>query len=307
MRIVTLVAIIAISLLGTASGRDLFVSNTGGDDSFNGLTAQATGDYNGPTQSINRALHLARKGDRIVIANTGVPYRESIALVGNKHAGDGFRPFIIEGNGAVLDGSIETPVYGWEAFAKDEYRFRPERMSYQRLFLNDRPLEFVPPTDEGLVPLLEPLQWSLVDGYIHFRVEPGKMLEEYPLTHARLQVGITLRQTQDVVVDNLIVQGYYLDGVNAHDLVYNTTLSQITARGNGRSGIAVCGASEVEINRCLVGDNGAAQLFCEGPAVAVVLDSRLLSNTAPPIVSDGGEVYVDGVPHEDNPAMPLLD
>lgn len=304
MRIVTLIAVIAISLLGTSSARDLFVSNTGGDDTFDGLTPQAMGDYIGPTQTINRALHLARKGDRIIIANTGVPYRESIALVGNKHAGDGFRPFIIEGNGAVLDGSIETPLDGWEAFATDEFRFRPERMSFQRLFLNDRPLQFVPPTDEGLVPLLEPLQWSLVDGYIYFRVEPGKILQDYALSHARLQVGITLRQTQYVVIDNLIVQGYYLDGVNAHDLVYDTTLSQITARGNGRSGVAICGASEVELIRCLLGDNGTAQLYCEGPAVAVVLDSHLLDQTAPAVVSDGGEVYIDGEPHEDNPETP---
>lgn len=304
MRNVMLVAMIVFGMSSRLPARDLFVSNTAGDDQFNGRTAQGIGDYNGPTQTINRALRLAAKGDRIIIANTGLPYRESIALVGNKHAGDGFRPFTIVGNGAVLDGSVETPIEAWEAFATDEFRFRPKLMSYQRLFLNDRPLRFIPPTDEGLVPLLEPLQWSMHQGYIYFRVEEGKILRDYALSHARLQVGITLRHTHDVVIDNLIVQGFHLDGINAHDIVQRTTLSRITARGNGRSGVAVCGASEVELNNCLLGDNGTAQLYCEGPAIAVVLNSRLLDNTAPAIESKGGEVYVDEVAHEDNPELP---
>ncbi len=299
MRIVTLITVIVFGLSGTVSARDLFVSNTGGDDLFDGRSVQPTGNYAGPVQSINRALHLAAKGDRIIIANTGVPYRESIALVGNKHAGNGSRPFIILGNGAVLDGSIETPLAAWESTAIDEFRFRPSRMSYQRLFLANRPLNFVPRTTEGLVPLLEPLQWSMVDGYLYFRVEHGKLLRDYALSHARLQVGITLRHTHDVVIDNLIVQGFHLDGINAHDVVQRVTLSRITARGNGRSGIAICGASEVELNACLIGDNGTAQLYCEAPAVASVRDCQLIDNTAAKIENRGGEVFVDGLLHED--------
>ncbi len=300
MRIVTLVAVIVFGLCNVVSARDLFVSNTAGDDLSNGHSARLLGDDTGPTRTIGRALHLAVKGDRIVIANTGVPYRESIALVGHKHAGNEAGPFVILGNGAVLDGSVETPLAAWEAVATDEFRFRPQRMSYQRLFRDDRPLNFVPQTPEGLVPLLKPLEWSLVNGHIYFRVEHGKLLRDYALSHSRLQVGITLFHTHDVVIDNLIVQGFHLDGINSHDVVQRTTLSRITARGNGRSGIAICGASQVELNACLLGDNGTAQLYCEGPAVVLVRNCDLVDNTARKIENRGGEVFVDGVLYKAN-------
>ena len=300
MRFVTLVAVIVSSLTGSISARDLFVSNVAGDDLFDGLLQQPTGGYTGPVRSIDRALHLAAKGDRVIIANTGVPYRESIALVGNKNAGNGSQPFVILGNGAVIDGSVKTPLAVWQAVATDEFRFRPKRMSYQRLFLADRPLDFVPRTAEGLVPLLEPLQWSMVDGYLYFRVEHGRLPRDYALSNARLRVGITLWHTHDVVIDNLIVQGFYLDGINSDDVVRRVTLSRITARGNGRSGIAIRGASEVELNACLIGDNGTAQVHCEAPAVVDIRHCHLVDNTAVKIENHGGEVFLNGVPQTDN-------
>ncbi|MEX0713437.1 MAG: hypothetical protein WD278_13865 [Pirellulales bacterium] len=49
-----------------------------------------------------------------------------------------------------------------------------------------------------------------------------------------MQTGITLYHMHDVAVVDLIVQGFQLDGINAHDGVRSCYLSGITCRGNGR-------------------------------------------------------------------------
>jgi hypothetical protein len=94
------------------------------------------------------------------------------------------------------------------------------------------------------------------------------------------------------VVENLIVQGFQLDGVNVHDNVFAARLLEITSRGNGRSGISVGGASRVQIEACLLGNNGAAQLRTEGHSVTTLKNNDLIDTNplAPAVVSDGGTI-----------------
>ncbi len=87
-----------------------------------------------------------------------------------------------------------------------------------------------------------------------------------------------------------MIQGFQLDGVNAHDGVRETTLSALNCRGNGRSGISVGGASRVRIDACLVGNNGTAQVRTEGFSHTQLIGCDLLDNTAPRIVREGGRV-----------------
>jgi len=94
-------------------------------------------------------------------------------------------------------------------------------------------------------------------------------------------------------VRDLVVQGFQLDGVNAHDGVQGATLAGLNCRGNGRSGISIGGASRVRIESCLVGNNGAAQVRTEGACHAQLVGCDLLDNTAPKIVRDGGKVVVN--------------
>jgi hypothetical protein len=97
----------------------------------------------------------------------------------------------------------------------------------------------------------------------------------------------------------LIVQGFQLDGINAHDGVFGATLLRVTCRGNARSGISVGGACQVRIEASLIGNNGTAQLRTEGKSHTHMVACDLLDNTAPPIVREGGEVIVDeGDPDE---------
>lgn len=285
-----------------AVAREIFVNNlTGSDLSRGNLPDTTTSPRGGPVASIAKALRLAMPGDRIVLAASGQPYRESISLSGNRLSGWQGVPLTIRGNGAVLDGSAPVPDRAWEHYAGDTFRFRPARMAYQQLFLADRPAQRRPVAiGDTSVPELEPLEWCLVDGQIYFCVEEGKLPQDYQLTHAALPVGITLHQVRNVQIEDLTVQGFQLDGISADDGAFEVLLRRVTCRGNGRSGVSVGGSSRVRIEDSLLGDNGTAQLRTEGYSRTTVEDSHLLSNTAPAVVQDGGELTVDGGPWDEH-------
>ena len=70
-----------------AAGRDIYVDNMGGHDSFTGRQKRSSVDRSGPVQTIAKALRLAHTGDRIILVKNDEPYRESITLSGNSFSG----------------------------------------------------------------------------------------------------------------------------------------------------------------------------------------------------------------------------
>ncbi|MCU0982394.1 MAG: right-handed parallel beta-helix repeat-containing protein, partial [Pirellulaceae bacterium] len=265
------------------------------DDRFDGTDPISRGGGIGPFRTIARALRAAAQGDQIVLADTGEPYRESITLQGAAHSGLSYQDLRLSGNGAVLDGSAPIPRDAWQPVGQGIWRFSPRYKSHQQLFLDGRPAERVlVEAGEPALPTLEPLQWCLFDRHIHFRPEEGKAPGDYALGHSVLTVGITLQDVHRVSISDLTIQGFQLDGINAHDNVFGATLDGLTCRGNARSGISVGGASRVRIQRCLVGNNGAAQLRTEGHCVVQLVDCQLLDNTAPAIVNEGGRIEAAG-------------
>lgn len=281
-------ALLLLGVPATLVARDIYVDNVTGDDRRDGSAPVSAGDQAGPCRTIRRALQLARNGDRIVLANTGEPYRESITLQAARHSGIANRPFQLDGSGAMLDGTEPVPRDRWEYVHDDIYRFRPSRMSFQILYLDGRPARRHPVIQRDQLPALKPLEWCLFEGHIYFRVEPGKMPRQYDLSHTALPVGITLYEVRHVIIRDLVVQGFQLDGINAHDGVTDTRLEGLTCRGNGRSGISIGGASQVTITACLVGDNGAAQVRTEGFSHTSIANCDLIENTAPAVVREGG-------------------
>lgn len=294
------VAIVAAS----AEARDFYVDNVAGDDLFNGVSPTSGGSESGPCRTIARALRIARKGDRIILAKTNRPYCESITLQAGRHSGVASRPFEIVGNGATLEGALPVPHLAWEHVLGDVYKFAPHRKSFQLLFMDDRPAERVAvKRGDVQLPALKPLQWCLFEREIYFRAEKDRTPHQYDLAYCAHTVGITLYEVRHVRISGLIVQGFQLDGINAHDGVRNVTLKDVTCRGNARSGVSVGGASQVRIEDSLLGNNGAAQLRSEGASHTRVVNSELLDNTAPSIVRDGGEVLVEtgDPPDRDDP------
>jgi hypothetical protein len=277
--------------------RDIHVNNQGGDDRSDGSHLRPEIARGGPVRTIAKALRLAEAGDHIVLAKTSEPYRESLSLTGGKHSGSPLGPLVIEGNGAVLDGSAPVPNDAWRHFVGDVFYFEPAGMGYQQLFLpggaaTRHPLDRSTP---GLGPLA-PLEWCLSAGRIYFRVESGRLPQAYRAACCGLRTGLTLYHVRDLVIRNLIVQGFQFDGIAASDAVRGARLEGVTARANGRSGISVSGASTVEIDGCVLGDNGDSQLRTEDFAMTFIRDSRLIAGAAPAIDSAGGRIVGNFAP-----------
>lgn len=266
--------------------RDLHVHNTAGDDRADGSGAT-------PYRTISRALAAAQKSDRVVIAKTDEPYREALTIQAGRHTGIEARPFEIVGNGATLDGSVQVPDDAWEHYEADVYRFRPEAKHHHLLFLNGVPAlrKRISPT--APVPELAPREWCLSRGHVYFRVQGGRNPTDYSLTHTALPVGITLYEVRHVVIRDLIVQGFQLDGVNAHDSVFDGALVGLTCRGNGRSGVSVGGSSRVRLVDCVVGNNGTCQVRTEGSSRTEIIACDLIRDgDLPTIERAGGRVHV---------------
>ncbi len=293
------IVVIFLGAVGLAAGAlpvraaDIFVNNTLGDDRSDGRRSEP-GPL-GPVRTIARALRLAEPGDRIVLADTGQPYRESISLVGSRHSGAGGRPFVLDGNGAVLDGSAAVPPEAWRHFRGEVFCFQPPGTAFQQVLLGALPARRVA-ADPGAAepPALDPLQWCLYRGKIYFAVHRGKLPDQYPLRYAHHPVGITLFHVDQVVIQDLVVQHFQLDGINAFNSARRVSLVRVTARGNGRAGVAIGGASLAAIDHCLLGNNGEAQLLTLPYSETHVYQGELLGNTAPGWVDAGGKAWFDG-------------
>lgn len=258
--------------------RDIHVNNVTGDDRNDGSLPTNESNGVGPCRTITRALKHARKGDRIVLAKTDVPYRESITLQGGRHSGGEVQPFVIIGNGAVLDGSAPVKANAWKHHTGDIFRFRPDYLTSQQLFQESRPLQRVELEDAPTMDDLEPMQWGLHGGYVYFRAEESRIPQEYDLSHSKLPVGIALYCVRNVQIVDLTVQGFVLDGINAHDSVYETIVGGVIARGNGRSGISIGGASKVQLQACLIGNNSDVQVRGEGVAQVEIKNCDIIAD-----------------------------
>ena len=292
MRAIPLLLVsLLLALASTAAGRDIFVDNNVGDDQFTGEQPRRTPDMTGPVYSLGQALRLAQPGDAIIVAKTDVPFFESLSLVGNRHSGSRQQPFTIIGNGAILDGSAPIRSHAWKPYKDSIFRFRPQAMSHQQLFLDGLPaLQVAVAPSQHEPPPLKPRQWCSVDGYIYFCVDHDKQPSDYRLSCASRKTGITLFQVENVRLSNLIVQGYQIDGIQLANSARQVSLVGVVCRGNGRAGVVVGGASSVDLDPSTgLGDNGRAQLLTL-PYSEAHVRGTLLSNTAPAWVDQGGTV-----------------
>lgn len=292
---------IVIAVARSSVATDIYVNNVNGDDRYNGGAPTTRTQGSGPLRTIATALKIARKGDRIILAQTTEPYRESITLQGARNSGYETNPFELVGNGAVIDGSVPVPSRAWRHVKGELFRFQPRLTSFQQFFLDDLPVDRLQVSNEQPPQKLKPLQWCLYDRGIYFRTEPGRVPQDYNLTYADQRVGITLYEVRHVVISNLVIQGCQIDGVNAHDGVFNVAITDTICRGNGRSGISVGGASRLRIEDCAIGDNGKAQVRTEGYSKTWLIDCNLIGNTAPKLERNGGQVFIE---NSTTPAMP---
>jgi len=289
-------ALVWTCLAAAAAARDIVVSNTAGDDRRDGRAAAITSST-GPVRTITKALRLAQPGDRIIVENTGQPYRETLSLTGSRHGRSPIGPLVIEGGGATLDGSVGIPAGRWKHHAGDVYSYQPARLGHQQLFVGGRPaLGRRAQWADVALPPLEPLEWCFWRGKICFRVEAGRLPGDYELSCCALQTGITLYYVQGVLIRDLVVRGFAVDGVAVHDVVRDTRLARVTCRDNGACGVSVRGASLVELDDCTLSGNGTSQLRVDDFARCWLYQCELTADTAPAIRLAGGRVTIDDEP-----------
>lgn len=292
MRTILVVMVVGICGIAEVSARDIHVNNLIGDNRSTGTSAQLSSPRVGPVRTIQRALSLADFGDRVVIANTGVPYRERISVEGPRNSGSEVFPFVIEGSGATLDGTADISPELWKPGGKDVIRFQPPRISFQQLFLQGKPLPQQSLDRRSQLASLEPGSWTMLNQAIYYRPKPDIDLFDHDLAVSVRRAGVTLYNVRHVVVRNLFVQGFQYDGINAHDNAFECELETLTCRWNGRSGISVGGASRVKIIDCLLESNGVTQLRTEGWSHVVVQNTQM--DGEKPWVMDGGSLTIDG-------------
>ncbi len=294
MRCAIIATVLVLAAGASASARDIFVNNLIGDDRRGGSAAEVAGAGSGPCRSIAKALRIATPGDRIVVANTGVPYREGISVQGPRHSGMDRFPTTISGNGATLDGTLSLSGAHWEFAGEKMFRTRPIHKSFQQLFLDGSLLVRKQPA-VGQFPELAAREWCLFEGWIYFGVDTGRLPDDYELSCCGEQVGITLYNVHDVIIEDFKLRGFWLDGVNAHDNVSRADLIRVTSQANGRSGFSVGGSSRVRIDTCTAGGNGQAQVRVEGFCQVQMLDNTLDAASAPAMVREGRAVVRETV------------
>lgn len=278
---------------------DLVVDNLRGSDFQNDRGLLPMPGTFGPYRTIARALAATGPGDRVILTKTGVPYRECISLNGVNHSGTLREPFTIVGNGAVLDGSEAPHAMVWESQQRHSGLWKYQRTppGFSLLLLPAGRLQRVQGSG-GPVPLLQlaPLSWTRQNGQIYLRTEDGLAPGDYPLQLTVQTTGITLYDVEHVVISDLTVRGFRIDGINAHDRAVDVRISGVTAIENGRSGISVGGASRVRLENSRVGGNGEAQIRTEGRSILTLSDVQADPVSAAAIEQDGGQVIGQTTP-----------
>lgn len=266
-----------------AEGGTIYVNNALGDDGASGLFPELRALGDGPVATIRRAFEIAHGSDSIVIANTGLPYAESVTLDRPDLAGTAVFPLVIEGNGAVLRGAKRLSPDVWRRVAKETYRYQPYRKGHYQLIVNSTPAKEVPVGREATeLPTLAPMQWCAFRGYVYFRVEPTKFIDQYEFEAPLFDVGLGLHNARNVVVRNLNFKMFRLDGVAVTGNSRNVRLINVRSTGNGRAGLSVSGTSQVQVGGLdLSGNRVAEQLVLVKGRVTEIPEAQVPPKPAP--------------------------
>lgn len=245
------VASILLNVATSTNAEVYYVNNRVGADRHDGLVETPLSNTSGPVKSISQALKLASFADTIIVANTGVPYYDNLSFQGEKHSGDPVRPFRLIGNGATITGAMVIPEGGWREAGRDVWQVTPFRKGYFQLVRDGKALPEVRPQPGekwDSIPQLEVDQWCTWNGSIYYRVERYVEPVTQRLSIARRSCGITVFAAHDIVISDLTIQHFRLDGVNLHDLATNIQLEKLTLHENGRAGLAIGGSSSGRVN-----------------------------------------------------------
>ncbi|MDR3110781.1 MAG: right-handed parallel beta-helix repeat-containing protein [Planctomycetaceae bacterium] len=254
--VVTVASVTLLTQFSVVNARDVFVNNRSGDDTRFGYNADSISDSTGPVRTIKRAIEIARNGDRVVLEPNDTPYNETIVLTRYNNSGSRELPFIIEGNGAVIDGTRPLPDGVWEYAGDNLFRFTPPirttDFTYFQIYDKLGEITFIKSQYGKTMPQLSPREWTLYNGKVFFMAEDGKTplkQSDYNFVYTHFTSGVTLLQVANVRIHDLTVQGFQIDGISAFNNT-DVVLDNVTCSNNGRAGLTVANASKVAAGFC---------------------------------------------------------
>jgi hypothetical protein len=255
---------------------DIHVDNVNGSDGNDGLAAEIVTSFTGPVRTIRRGTELLRRGDALVIRNTGRPYFESLYLSGGRHSGYEEIPFIIHGNGAMLCGLRQLPSDGWRPVDEGLWRLTLTRKGYYRFFREGKAWpEFIPTATPFNFDELPEGHWASWQGAVYFRVPDRQPPADAQWTYAAGEQGISLVDVRNVLILDLQVAGFRVDGINADNTCRNIVVERVTTEHNGRAGLAVGGSARVVLRNSRVNANGRHSVLVTESAGVEVVESDL--------------------------------
>lgn len=258
-RIVICAAAALLSLARVAPATEWFVNNRDGDDRFDGRTMLPVNETTGPVKSIGAALKRLGPGDTVQIANMGIIYYESLSMVGPRFTG-----VSIQGNGATVSGAKPVPSEAWVSLGNSLWRFTPRRKAHYQLISGDQALtEFAVDKNAAKLRAVPAGQWAGWHGSIYLQLAPhaGQRPDQMALEFAGEEVGLTLLDLNDVLISDLELRHFRLDGINAHDRCRDVVLDNVRLVENGRAGLATGGTSRVTLKDSIVENNRIAQVL----------------------------------------------
>lgn len=224
-----LIAVLAcLAAWRAAAGDRWYVDNGSGNDEHDGRSARTA------LASIAKAVAKAGTGDTIVLADTGVPYREPIRL--RRLGGTPAAPFVIEGNGATITGLRPLPTKQWTK-RDDGMWFHPvARKPYGFPFLVHRRRRVPKARSADAV---EPGQHFWAKEGIVFRPEKGKTLEAYALEATLGVSGFEVAGSSYITCRNLVSEFHSNDGFNVHGDCRGIVCESVEGRHNGDDGFSI--------------------------------------------------------------------
>ncbi|MDA0832714.1 MAG: hypothetical protein O2955_07415 [Planctomycetota bacterium] len=280
MKIASVIVVLVCTTLvvdaTTVLARDIFVDNLSGNDRLTGISNDFNDFVGGPVKSIRRALILARAGDVIILKNNNTPYYEPVILNGVRHNGLATAPLIIQGNGATISGFSSLPSNAWFPVGYDLWKVTPAKKGWYQLVHNDKAVpEIRVPAGVGELPEIPPGHWCAWKGAVYYRANPQEDVQTESFGLSREDMGISLHRVRNVRIENLVVQHFRIDGINAHDGCRNVELVNVVSQENGRAGLVAAGTSDlVFANGKLLGNRDYSLLVTER-AAAIVNESEL--------------------------------
>ena len=235
----------------SALGRDLHVDPVRGDDSQDGGTH--------PVKSIQRAIGLARAGDTIHLS----PGRYFESAVFSSKSGEAGRPIVLDGHGAIIDGSDPINPTEWDSLGDGLYRstqvlptFNPSIVSRWYFLFDGRMVRMgrssKGPKDAWKTPAdLQPGEWTTVEAEKAFyvRIAPDRELASAGIRIPRRSnaVGFGGRGGH-LVIRNIVGTHVYNDGFNVHGHQLDCVFENITAIECGDDGFSAHEDAECRID-----------------------------------------------------------